>query len=427
MKTTAKKMNYALDITRRIPTTEAARDGGTEEKAKTHKGTWVKLNSEMFAFVEESQTTIIEVTEHTRGCACKAFTDSNLSLLCEHLIAFDDLKEPPQLMIYNDQKICRVLTEYLFTLGWSVEPDHWLYPSLDSPTCADAEENGVDDTDAKTPIDANPVQKTPPKANKPEIVHWECPKCGEEFDVEKSKLTDLKLNHMEVCKGKPVSKKRTQPAKKKTPTTKPKTKPATTASDPESDNPPKSPAPTPDVSLSYDGENINTTDVSKTDTTKNNEQTMNESPSIGATIAPAEHGSIVNIARAMCEVQKTELFAILNADNPFTRSKYADLSSVWAAIRKPLTDNGLSVIQTTEPYPGGVTVVTTLMHISGETLTTKLSAKVPEKPRDKNGQEQSNIQGLGSMITYLRRYSLAAMIGVCPADDDGESAMGRGG
>ena len=425
MKPAAKKMNYALDITRRIPITDATRDGGTEEKAKTLKGTWVKLNPNLFAFVEESQTTIIEVTEHTRGCACKTFTDSNLSLLCEHLIAFDDLKEPPQLAIYNDQKICRVLTEYLFTLGWSVEPDHWLYPSLDSPTCIDAEENGVDDTDAKTPNDVTPAQKTSSNADKPETVHWECPKCGEKFDVEKNKLTDLKLNHMEVCKGKPASKKQTHHAKKKTPTTNdpPKTTKSVDATsdpdgesnegdDPTPDNPPKRPVPTPDVP--------------KAGTTENDDGTMSELPFDAKTI-PTEPGSIVNIARAMCEVQKTELFAILNADNPFTRSKYADLSSVWAAIRKPLTSNGLSVIQTTEPYPGGVTVVTILMHVSGETLTTKLSAKVPEKPRDKNGQEQSNIQGLGSMITYLRRYSLAALIGVCPADDDGESAMGRSG
>jgi len=132
----------------------------------------------------------------------------------------------------------------------------------------------------------------------------------------------------------------------------------------------------------------------------------------------------IEIAKALCEVQKTELFAITDSTNPFHNSKYADLSSVWSAIRKPLTDNGLSILQTTESYEGGVTVVTTLLHISGESIETRLSAKVPAK-KDKNGQEISNVQSLGSAITYLRRYSLAAMIGVCPADDDGEVAMGR--
>jgi len=132
----------------------------------------------------------------------------------------------------------------------------------------------------------------------------------------------------------------------------------------------------------------------------------------------------IEIAKALCEVQKTELFAITDSVNPYHNSKYADLSSVWSAIRKPLTDNGLSILQTTEPYEGGVTVVTTLLHVSGESIETRLSAKVPTK-KDKNGQDISNVQSLGSAITYLRRYSLAAMIGVCPADDDGEVAMGR--
>jgi len=130
-----------------------------------------------------------------------------------------------------------------------------------------------------------------------------------------------------------------------------------------------------------------------------------------------------NIAVALCNVQKTELIAITDSENPFHHSKYADLSSVWAAIRKPITDNGLSVIQTTEPYDNGVTVITTLMHISGETITTKLSTRVPEKAPDKNGVAQSNIQSLGSAITYLRRYSLAAMVGVSTMDDDAESVV----
>lgn len=136
-------------------------------------------------------------------------------------------------------------------------------------------------------------------------------------------------------------------------------------------------------------------------------------------------GGISNIAMAMCRVQQTELSAVTDSNNPFHNSMYADLSSVWAAIRKPLTDNGLCVIQTTEPYDGGITVVTTLMHISGEMLVARLSCEVPGSKPDKNGQVKPNIQGLGSTITYLRRYSLGAMIGVCPVDDDGEAAHGR--
>ena len=132
-----------------------------------------------------------------------------------------------------------------------------------------------------------------------------------------------------------------------------------------------------------------------------------------------------NLATALCNMQKVDLLAVADSDNPFHSAKYADLASVWAAIRKPLTDNGLAVIQTTEQYPDGITVVTTLVHTSGETFTSRLSCQVPKSKPDKNGQTKPNIQGLGSTITYLRRYSLAAMVGVAPIDDDGEAAMSR--
>lgn len=124
--------------------------------------------------------------------------------------------------------------------------------------------------------------------------------------------------------------------------------------------------------------------------------------------------SIGELAKALCEVQKTELFASTDATNYFKKS-YATLSSVWNVIRKPLTDNGLSVSQTFDVSDGGVTVVTTLLHISGEWKSSRLYSAL-DKP---------NIQGLGSAITYLRRYSLSAMVGVCPDDDDAESAMSR--
>ena len=125
--------------------------------------------------------------------------------------------------------------------------------------------------------------------------------------------------------------------------------------------------------------------------------------------------SISKLAQALCEAQKTELFALTDKANPFFKSRYADLSSVWSAIRKPLTDNGLSVVQTMDISDVGVIVETTLLHISGEYISGRLQM-TPEK---------NTPQGVGSAITYARRYALASIVGISPEDDDAEGAMDR--
>ena len=103
--------------------------------------------------------------------------------------------------------------------------------------------------------------------------------------------------------------------------------------------------------------------------------------------------------------------------NPHFKSKYADLASVWDACREPLTKNGLSVIQMPGKDEVGYYVETVLAHSSGEFVSCKLHI-VPIK---------DDPQGLGSSITYARKYALAAIAGIAPddSDDDGEAAMGR--
>jgi hypothetical protein len=91
--------------------------------------------------------------------------------------------------------------------------------------------------------------------------------------------------------------------------------------------------------------------------------------------------------------------------------------SVWEAIRQPLTDNALAVIQTTEPCEEGVTVITTIAHSSGEWMRGRLSLY----------PKVNDPQGIGSAISYGRRYALAAISGVAQIDDDAESAMNREG
>ena len=75
------------------------------------------------------------------------------------------------------------------------------------------------------------------------------------------------------------------------------------------------------------------------------------------------------LAAALAKAQAAITGAVKDAANPFFKSKYADLESVWSACRKPLTDNGLSVVQTSRYTENGLMLVTTLLHTSGEWIS----------------------------------------------------------
>lgn len=125
--------------------------------------------------------------------------------------------------------------------------------------------------------------------------------------------------------------------------------------------------------------------------------------------------TINELAAALSKAQGQIKGALKDSANPFFKSKYADLSSVWEACREPLSANGLAVIQTTCDSPNGVSVVTTLAHSSGQWIRGHMTLE----PKDKTPQ------GYGSSITYARRYALAAIVGVAPEDDDGNAASGK--
>jgi len=131
--------------------------------------------------------------------------------------------------------------------------------------------------------------------------------------------------------------------------------------------------------------------------------------------------SVADLAKALATAQG-ELAAVpLNKENPYFKSHYADLGALWEAARPVLSAHGLSVTQTFEPTEksGVVNVTTTLSHLSGQWRSGTLSMPTGEK---------STPQAVGSAITYARRYSLAAMLGmVGDTDDDAENAEGRRG
>ena len=121
------------------------------------------------------------------------------------------------------------------------------------------------------------------------------------------------------------------------------------------------------------------------------------------------------LALALSKAQGIMKGAVKDSNNPFFKSSYADLQSVWEAIREPLANNGLSVTQLLNYIDNKPTLQTLLLHSSGQFIGSEVTIPVTK----------SDPQSLGSAITYMRRYSLAAIVGLYQVDDDAESAMHR--
>ena len=107
-----------------------------------------------------------------------------------------------------------------------------------------------------------------------------------------------------------------------------------------------------------------------------------------------------------------------DSQNTYHQSRYADLAACHAACESALAAHGLAILQTTHwQADGGVLIlVTTLAHTSGE----QLEAAWPVLA------DYGQPQKVGAALTYGRRYSYMAAVGIAPEDDDGELASGRG-
>lgn len=125
--------------------------------------------------------------------------------------------------------------------------------------------------------------------------------------------------------------------------------------------------------------------------------------------------SVTELSAALAKAQAGIANAAKEGTNPHFNHKYSTLKSVWSVCKTPLTDNGLSIVQSPEVENQTVKVTTTLLHKTGQWIESSIT--MPVKKWD--------CQGIGSAITYARRYALAAMVGVAPDgdDDDGEAAV----
>ena len=118
------------------------------------------------------------------------------------------------------------------------------------------------------------------------------------------------------------------------------------------------------------------------------------------------------LARAQADLKG----AIKDVVNGHLKNRYADLGSVWDAWQDAGPRHRLGLVQTAEAGAETVTVTTILGHESGQWIRSSLT--LPWKLQ--NGINPA--QAIGSALTYARRYGLAALVGVCPEDDDGNGA-----
>lgn len=123
-------------------------------------------------------------------------------------------------------------------------------------------------------------------------------------------------------------------------------------------------------------------------------------------------GDLPKLAAALVAAQKDLSNPKLDKTNPHYHSKYASLAGIIDTVRPALLKHGLAIVQPIDgAEPGFVSVATILVHTSGETMHSAQRAAAPTDP-----------QKLGSLITYLRRYGIAAMLSVAGDEDDDANA-----
>lgn len=124
--------------------------------------------------------------------------------------------------------------------------------------------------------------------------------------------------------------------------------------------------------------------------------------------------SIVKIVEALSKAQGKMKPAVMDSTNPHYKSKYASLSSVKSSYQEPNSEQGLALTHQVFSFGGQYHLRTMLAHISGEFMATTIELLVGKR----------DMQGLGSAITYGKRYNVSALLDiVTDEDDDGNGSL----
>lgn len=146
--------------------------------------------------------------------------------------------------------------------------------------------------------------------------------------------------------------------------------------------------------------------------------------------------SIANLAAALVAAQAELRNPPKEQNNPFFKSKYADLATVREHVVPVFQRHGLAVTQLPTTEEGEPCLCSMLVHKSGEYISTTIQLHAVKKPvkaerpgpqeQAKPAEPQHDPQGVGAAITYARRYALQSIAGItADEDDDGNEASGN--
>ncbi len=151
---------------------------------------------------------------------------------------------------------------------------------------------------------------------------------------------------------------------------------------------------------------------------KNLQQQRIDVLSIPTKVDSYQSENITDLVAALSKAQGAYPAIGADRENPYFKSNYADLNMIMRAVRPALATNGLSLTQDTRFLEDGSTILhTRLYHATGQWIETRARI-LPTK---------NTPQDYGSCLTYNKRYSAMALLGVTidkdPSDDDAEVAM----
>lgn len=131
-----------------------------------------------------------------------------------------------------------------------------------------------------------------------------------------------------------------------------------------------------------------------------------------ATTKTNEPTGPATIAEALSAAQAELTDPPKDSINPHFKSRYADLATVLKTVRPVLSKHGIAFTQTTRVEDDGRVLLVTRLHWRDEEVV----GYYPVSPT------KNDPQGLGSAMTYARRYALQAIVGVAADDDDDGNA-----